>query len=67
MDCVKFQKSSLTDKFTESALARSYIGDNSWGKTYGEHKQHLEFSEEQYHELQKHAASEVFHMNKIRK
>ena len=57
--CVKFQKSSLEHKFTAAALARPYTGPHSWGDTYGEHKEHLEFSEEQYKELQQHAAQEV--------
>ena len=32
--------------------------DWSRGRTYGEHKRHLEFSEEQYQELQRHAAEQ---------
>lgn len=51
-DCVKFQKSCLKSKFTDSALCRKYDGINSWGKTYGEHKSYLEFSMAQYKELQ---------------
>ncbi|XP_017103198.2 sialic acid synthase [Drosophila bipectinata] len=50
--CVKFQKSDLKEKFTRSALDREYISENSWGKTYGEHKEYLEFSKDQYKELQ---------------
>ncbi|XP_035904320.1 sialic acid synthase [Anopheles stephensi] len=51
-DCVKFQRSNLTEKFTAPALARPYTGPNSWGSTYGEHKEWLEFSIDQYRELQ---------------
>ncbi|XP_063221221.1 sialic acid synthase [Bacillus rossius redtenbacheri] len=51
-DCVKFQKSSLADKFNAGALARPYPGPHSWGETYGQHKQHLEFSLGQFRELQ---------------
>lgn len=54
-DCVKFQKSCLTEKFTRNALNRTYDGINSWAKTYGEHKEYLEFTIEQYKLLQKHA------------
>ncbi|KAH8295439.1 hypothetical protein KR018_011084 [Drosophila ironensis] len=50
--CVKFQKSDLKAKFTQSALDREYISEHAWGRTYGEHKQYLEFSKEQYGELQ---------------
>ncbi|GBP29297.1 Sialic acid synthase [Eumeta japonica] len=53
--CVKFQKTCLTEKFTKKYLERSYDNPNSWGKTYGEHKRHLEFSEEQYRELFRYA------------
>uniref|UniRef100_A0A3B3ZF03 N-acetylneuraminate-9-phosphate synthase n=1 Tax=Periophthalmus magnuspinnatus TaxID=409849 RepID=A0A3B3ZF03_9GOBI len=54
-DCAKFQKSELEHKFNKKALERPYTTKNSWGKTYGEHKRHLEFSHEQYKELQKYA------------
>ena len=43
VDCVKFQKSCLAEKFTQKALKGKYDGPNSWGKTYGEHKEYLEF------------------------
>lgn len=52
--CVKFQKSDLPAKFTRSALDREYISDHAWGKTYGEHKEYLEFSKDQYLQLQAH-------------
>uniref|UniRef100_A0A8D3B9L2 N-acetylneuraminate-9-phosphate synthase n=1 Tax=Scophthalmus maximus TaxID=52904 RepID=A0A8D3B9L2_SCOMX len=54
-DCAKFQKSELEHKFNKRALERPYTSKHSWGKTYGEHKRHLEFSHEQYRELQKYA------------
>ncbi|XP_038146733.1 sialic acid synthase-like [Cyprinodon tularosa] len=54
-DCAKFQKSELEVRFNKQALERPYTSKNSWGKTYGEHKRHLEFSHEQYRELQKYA------------
>jgi sialic acid synthase len=57
VDCVKFQKSSLTDKFTTKALDRPYFSENSWGKTYGEHKRYLEFSLEEFRELKNYAES----------
>ncbi|XP_017000429.3 sialic acid synthase [Drosophila takahashii] len=50
--CVKFQKSDLATKFTRSALDREYKSEHAWGKTYGEHKEYLEFSKDQYLELQ---------------
>ncbi|KAL7857690.1 hypothetical protein AOLI_G00177920 [Acnodon oligacanthus] len=51
-DCVKFQKSELEHRFTKRALERTYNSPHSWGNTYGAHKRHLEFSHEQYRELQ---------------
>lgn len=54
-DCAKFQKSELEYKFNKRALERPYTSKNSWGKTYGEHKRHLEFTHEQYKELQSYA------------
>uniref|UniRef100_A0A4W5K579 N-acetylneuraminate-9-phosphate synthase n=1 Tax=Hucho hucho TaxID=62062 RepID=A0A4W5K579_9TELE len=54
-DCAKFQKSELEYKFNKRALARPYTSKQSWGKTYGEHKRHLEFSHIQYVELQNYA------------
>ncbi|XP_069022835.1 sialic acid synthase-like [Embiotoca jacksoni] len=54
-DCAKFQKSELENKFNKRALERPYTSKHSWGKMYGEHKRHLEFSHEQYRELQKYA------------
>ncbi|KAI6058435.1 sialic acid synthase [Aix galericulata] len=54
-DCAKFQKSELEHKFNKKALERPYTSQHSWGKTYGEHKRHLEFSHDQYRELKKYA------------
>ncbi|XP_074554720.1 N-acetylneuraminate-9-phosphate synthase-like [Halichoeres trimaculatus] len=54
-DCAKFQKSEIACRFNKKALLRPYLNKNSWGDTYGEHKRHLEFSHEQYKELQKYA------------
>lgn len=33
-------------------MERPYLSNNSFGKTYGEHKQFLEFNENQYKEIQ---------------
>uniref|UniRef100_A0A0B8RW82 N-acetylneuraminate-9-phosphate synthase n=1 Tax=Philothamnus irregularis TaxID=1899461 RepID=A0A0B8RW82_9SAUR len=54
-DCAKFQKSELEHKFNRRALERPYTSKHSWGRTYGEHKRHLEFSHDQYRELQRYA------------
>ena len=57
VDCVKFQKSCLEEKFTVKALQRPYDSVNSFGATYGEHKRFLEFSIEQFKELKDYAES----------
>ncbi|XP_028661626.1 sialic acid synthase-like [Erpetoichthys calabaricus] len=54
-DCAKLQKSELECRFNMQALERPYNSEHSWGATYGDHKRHLEFSHEQYRELQKYA------------
>ncbi|XP_028313967.1 sialic acid synthase-like [Gouania willdenowi] len=54
-DCAKFQKSELEFKFNKQALERPYTSPHSWGKTYGEHKRHLELSHDAYRELQEYA------------
>lgn len=54
-DCAKFQKSELEYKFSKRALERPYNSKHSWGKTYGDHKRHLEFSHDQYRELKNYA------------
>jgi len=58
VDCVKFQKSSLPDKFNAAALARPYTSPHAWAETYGDHKKYLEFSEDQYRELQNYASEQ---------
>ncbi|KAM4709437.1 N-acetylneuraminate-9-phosphate synthase [Discoglossus pictus] len=54
-DCAKFQKSELDHKFNKKALERIYNSPHSWGRTYGDHKRHLEFSHDQFRELKKYA------------
>lgn len=57
VDCVKFQKSCLNEKFTRNALKRPYNSVNSFASSYGEHKQFLEFSIEQFRELKEFSES----------
>jgi sialic acid synthase SpsE len=54
-DAVKFQKRSIKDILISEALAKSYIGPNSLGSTYGEHREKLELSEADYKELVRYA------------
>lgn len=48
---VKLQKRNNKAQFTRKAYTNSYNSENSFGKTYGEHREFLEFDKEQYLEL----------------
>ena len=50
-DTVKFQKRTIKDILVADALARPYLNVNSLGATYGEHRERLELTEEEYWEL----------------
>lgn len=48
-DAVKMQKRDNCAMFTKTALARPYDNEFSYGKTYGEHRQHLDwFGEKEF-------------------
>jgi len=55
IDAIKFQKRTIPELFTKTHLAQSYNTNNSFGKTYGEHKQNLEFSDDEFLELKEYA------------
>ena len=48
---VKFQKKDIETAFHKELLDSAYTGNNSFGDTYREHKEALEFSEKQLKEL----------------
>ena len=50
-NAVKFQKRTIEAILVAEALQGPYLGRNSFGSTYGEHRQRLELSEETYREL----------------
>lgn len=54
-DAVKLQKRSNASMFTRAALDRPYESENSFGRTYGEHRDALELKRDQFIELQDHA------------
>jgi len=54
-DAVKFQKRTINRILTKSGLAMPYDNPNSFGETYGKHKEALELSFENYYELKKYA------------
>ncbi len=53
MDAVKFTKRDLNEELSASAMSKPYNNPNSFGATYGEHRQALELSEEEHFELYK--------------
>ncbi len=54
-NAVKLQKRDNKNLFTQSMFDMPYINENSFGKTYGEHREFLELNRAEYIELQKHA------------
>lgn len=44
-DCIKFQKRNNRVLFDKSAYEKEYNSENSFGTTYGEHREHLELSD----------------------
>jgi len=57
IDAVKLTKRDLTEELSSSQMNRPYDTPNSFGKTYGEHRQFLELSDEEHCEVYKYAKS----------
>jgi len=55
MDAVKFTKRDLNEELSASAMLKPYDNPNSFGKTYGEHREFLELDDEQHFELYKYS------------
>jgi N-acetylneuraminate synthase/sialic acid synthase len=53
---VKLQKRDNRGLFTREAYSKPYENENSYGATYGEHREALEFGRPEYEELQAYAA-----------
>jgi N-acetylneuraminate synthase/sialic acid synthase len=54
-DAVKLQKRNNKSLYTRAAYDKPYDNENSYGATYGEHREALEFGESQYRELKAYA------------
>ncbi len=54
-DAVKLQKRTNREPYTDEFYNKPYDNSNSYGKTYGEHREALEFGKDEYWEL-KHCA-----------
>jgi sialic acid synthase len=57
MDAVKLTKRDLAQELSASQMAREYNSPHSFGKTYGEHREKLELTDEQHFELYQYAKS----------
>jgi len=57
VDAVKFQKRDLKKCLTPEQFNKLYDNPNSFGKTYGRHREYLELSLEEHAELKDHAES----------
>lgn len=55
MDAVKLTKRDLREELSQSQMIRPYDSPHSFGKTYGEHREFLELSDEEHFEVYKHA------------
>ena len=55
VDAVKIQKRDNRALFTAEMYNKPYENENSFGKTYGEHREFLEFDRADYEELQHYA------------
>jgi sialic acid synthase len=53
--CVKLQKRDNRGLYTQAAYDKPYENENSFGATYGEHREFLEFGREEYAALQAYA------------
>jgi len=53
---VKLQKRDNQGLYTRAAYNKPYDNENSFGSTYGEHREFLEFGAKEYRELQAYAA-----------
>jgi sialic acid synthase len=56
-DAVKLTKRDLSQELSASQMQKPYDNANSFGKTYGEHREFLELNDEQHFELYKYAKS----------
>ncbi|WP_040670248.1 N-acetylneuraminate synthase family protein [Nitritalea halalkaliphila] len=57
MDAVKLTKRDLKQELSHSQMSRPYDNPNSFGKTYGEHREFLELSDEEHFEVYQYAKS----------
>ena len=57
MNAVKLTKRDLSHELSSSQMNRPYNTPNSFGKTYGEHREFLELNDQEHYDLYKYAKS----------
>jgi 3-deoxy-D-glycero-D-galacto-nononate 9-phosphate synthase len=62
MDAIKLQKRDLHHELTHSEMNKAYDGPNSFGKTYGEHREFLELDDEEHFEIFKYVKEKKLDM-----
>lgn len=55
INAVKLTKRDLKEELSQSQMSAPYHNTNSFGKTYGEHREFLELSDEEHFEVYKYA------------
>lgn len=55
MNAVKLTKRDLKQELSQSQMTRVYDNPNSFGRTYGEHREFLELNDEEHYEIFKYA------------
>ena len=55
IDAVKFTKRDLSEELSNSQMNKPYNSPNSFGKTYGEHREFLELNDQEHFECYKYA------------
>ncbi len=55
IDAIKLTKRDLKEELSVEAWNKSYLSPHSFGKTYGEHREYLELSDEEHFELYRYA------------
>lgn len=55
MDAIKLTKRDLNEELSKSEMLRPYDSPNSFGKTYGEHREFLELSDEEHLDIYNYA------------
>ena len=60
VNAIKLTKRDLSEELSKEGMERPYVGPNSFGSTYGKHREFLELSYEEHVELGKYIKSKGF-------